>query len=254
MKTINCIIVDDEPLAMDILERYIEKTPFLKLAGKFSNAFEAIELMHNQLIHLIFLDIQMPDLNGLEFSKTIAKETRIIFTTAFNEYAIEGYKVNALDYLLKPFDYEEFITSALKAKEWFDMNAKDQTGFEPEGSFAVQSQDELSDNDVIFVKSEHKHLKINLRKVLYFEGLKDYVKIWVQDQSKPVLTLLSLKALEENLSNARFMRIHRSYIVALDKITSIEKGQVIINNNKCITIADQYKEKFQVYLTGKMII
>ena len=254
MRKLNCMIIDDEPLALDIIERYVEKTPFLTLMGKFSNAFEAIEMLHNQTIHLIFLDIQMPDLNGLEFSKTIAKETRIIFTTAFNEYAIEGYKVNALDYLLKPFDYEEFITAALKAKEWFDMTAKDQIGFELEGTSAVQSLDELSDNDVIFVKSEHKHLKINLKKVLYFEGLKDYIKIWVQDQPKPVLTILSLKALEENLSGIRFMRIHRSYIVALDKITSIEKGQVIINNNKCITIADQYKEKFQAYLTGKMIL
>lgn len=252
MRKLNCIIIDDEPLALDIIERYVEKTPFLTLAGKFSNAFEAIEMLHNQTIQLIFLDIQMPDLNGLEFSKTIAKETRIIFTTAFNEYAIEGYKVNALDYLLKPFDYEEFITAALKAKEWFDMASGDKN--EIESLLIGNSRDETIADDVIFVKSEHKHLKINLNKVMYFEGLKDYVKIWVQDQPKPVLTILSLKALEENLSTARFMRIHRSYIVALDKITSIEKGQVIINNNKCITIADQYKEKFQAYLTGKMIL
>lgn len=248
MKTLNCILVDDEPLALEILERHVLKTPFLHLSGMFTNAFDAIEVLHNQTIHLVFLDIQMPDLNGIEFSKSITKETRVIFTTAFNKYAIEGFKVNALDYLLKPIDYNEFVKASLKAKEWFDLVNRDEIS-----ESAIQMGDELMDEEAIFVKSEHKHLKINLKNVLYFEGLKDYVKIWLTDQPKPILTIMSLKSLEENLTPARFMRIHRSFIISLDKITSIEKGQVIIAGNRCITIADQYKDKFQAYLNGKMI-
>ncbi len=249
MKTLNCILVDDEPLALEILERHVLKTPFLHLSGMFTNAFDAIEVLHNQTIHLVFLDIQMPDLSGIEFSKSIQSETRVIFTTAFNAYAVEGFKVNALDYLLKPIDYYDFIKSALKAKAWFDLVLRDDTS-----STTNATVDELLAEDEMFVKSEHKHLKINLSKVLYFEGLKDYVKIWLTDQSKPILTIMSLKSLEENLAASKFMRIHRSFIISLDKISSIEKGQVIIAGNRSITIADQYKDKFQQYLSGKMIL
>lgn len=248
MKTLNCILVDDEPLALEILERHVLKTPFLHLSGMFTNAFDAIEVLHNQTIHLVFLDIQMPDLNGIEFSKSISKETRVIFTTAFNKYAIEGFKVNALDYLLKPIDYNEFVKASLKAKEWFDLVKRDEVV-----DSGPSLGDELMDEDAIFVKSEHKHLKINLKNVLYFEGLKDYVKIWLDNQPRPILTIMSLKSLEENLTPNRFMRIHRSFIISLDKITSIEKGQVIIAGDRCITIADQYKDKFQSYLNTKMI-
>jgi DNA-binding LytR/AlgR family response regulator len=248
MKTLNCILVDDEPLALEILERHVLKTPFLHLSGMFTNAFDAIEALHNQTIHVVFLDIQMPDLNGIEFSKSITKETRVIFTTAFNKYAIEGFKVNALDYLLKPIDYNEFVKASLKAKEWFDLVSRDEAS-----DTNLPMGDEMIDEDAIFVKSEHKHLKINLKNVLYFEGLKDYVKIWLNNQPKPILTIMSLKSLEENLTPSRFMRIHRSFIISLDKITSIEKGQVIIAGDRCITIADQYKDKFQSYLNAKMI-
>jgi DNA-binding LytR/AlgR family response regulator len=248
MKTLNCILVDDEPLALEILERHVLKTPFLHLSGMFTNAFDAIEALHNQTIHVVFLDIQMPDLNGIEFSKSITKETRVIFTTAFNKYAIEGFKVNALDYLLKPIDYNEFVKASLKAKEWFDLVNRDEAS-----NANLQMGDELMDEDAIFVKSEHKHLKINLKNILYFEGLKDYVKIWLNNQPKPILTIMSLKSIEENLTPNRFMRIHRSFIISLDKITSIEKGQVIIAGDRCITIADQYKDKFQSYLNAKMI-
>ncbi|MCX6257947.1 MAG: LytTR family DNA-binding domain-containing protein [Bacteroidia bacterium] len=241
MTKISCIIVDDEPLALNLLERYVRKTPFLEMVYRCSNAIEALEILNKQTIDLIFLDIQMPELSGIEFSRVIGKDAKIIFTTAFDEYAIEGFKVNALDYLLKPFNYEEFLRAANKAREWFQM------------VYSRQKTQEDNHN-YIFVKSEYKQIKIQLNEVLYFEGLKDYIKIWLKDNTRPILTLMSLKSLEKKLPPDKFMRIHRSFIVALDKIQSVERSQIIIKNNVRITIADQYKEKFQDFITGKSII
>jgi two-component system, LytTR family, response regulator LytT len=240
MKKISCLLVDDEPLALGLLERYVLKTPFLDFKFKCNNAIEALEIINNNPIDLIFLDIQMPELTGLELSRVIEKDTRIIFTTAFNEYAIEGFKVNALDYLLKPFNYEEFLRAANKAKEWFELIKN------------IQKTEE-NNKDYIFVKSDYKQVKIPLQDVLYIEGLKDYVKIWIKDNPKAILTIMSLKSLEKNLPPNKFMRIHRSYIVALDKIQSVERSQIIINNNIRITIAEQYKEQFKDFINGKSI-
>ncbi len=240
MNTLSCIIVDDEPLAIDLLERYVGRTPFLDLKGSFSSAIEAMQTIHSEHIDLIFLDIQMPELNGLELSKTLKKDIKVIFTTAFSKYAIEGYKVSALDYLLKPFSYEEFLRAANKALEWFqDMEEKHQA------SSGVE-------RDYIFVKSEYKQIKIQLNDILYFEGLKDYIKIWVKGNPKAILTMTSLKSLEAELPKDKFMRVHRSFIIALDKIQSIERSQVVINNNR-ITIAQAYKEEFQKFLSSKSV-
>ena len=236
---IKCIIVDDEPMALALLEGYVNKTPFLELRKKCPNAFEALEILNEEEIDLAFLDIQMPELSGMELSKTLSKRTRVIFTTAFNEYAVEGFKAEALDYLLKPFSFEEFYNAALRAKEWFGM-------------VNSQAADRNSDTKFIFVKSEYKVLKINLDEVLYFEGLKDYIKIWLTGQPKPVLTLMSLKALEAELPPQRFMRIHRSFVVSLDKIQTIERNQILINNAR-ITVADQYKAKFQEFISNNSI-
>lgn len=240
MAKISCLIVDDEPLALDLLERYVLKTPFLEYKHRCSSAIEALEILNKQPIDLIFLDIQMPELTGIEFSRVIGKDTKIIFTTAFNEYAIEGFKVNALDYLLKPFNYEEFLKAANKAKEWFELTS-------------ASKKNESGNNGYIFVKSEYKQVKINLNDVIYFEGLKDYVKIWLKDQPKPILTIMSLKSLTEELPSIKFMRIHRSFIVALDKIQSVERSQVIMTNTTRITIAEQYKQAFQAFITGNSI-
>jgi DNA-binding LytR/AlgR family response regulator len=181
----------------------------------------------------------MPELSGLELSKTISKETKIIFTTAFSEYALDGFKADALDYLMKPFNFEEFYNAAAKAKEWFAMKRK-------------ETSESSKNSDFIFVKSEYKQLKINFNEVLYFEGLKDYIKIWLVNQPKAILTLMSLKSLEEELPETQFMRIHRSFIVALDKIEEIERNQVIINNQR-ITVAEQYKNKFQQFISKNSI-
>jgi len=229
---INCCIVDDEPLALGLLERYVDKTEFLELKGKCNSAFEAIKILNNNKIDVLFLDIQMPDINGLEFSKVIDPKIKIVFTTAFDQYAIDGYKVNALDYLLKPISYDEFEASALKCQD----------------SILSSTSVEQNTQQFIFVKSEYKQVKIELSNILYIEGLKDYVKIWLKDQTKPILTIMSLKLLEQSLST-NFMRIHRSFIVALDKVTSFEKGQVLIGDSVRITVAEQYKKKFNIFLS-----
>lgn len=239
MKIIKCVIVDDEPLALDLLERYITKTPFLELQARCSSAVEATEVLQENSADLLFLDIQMPDFTGMEFSKTLKPEMRIIFTTAYNEYALEGYRVNALDYLLKPFDYDEFLEAALKAKEWYELKNL---------SFG-----ERPEKDFIFVRSEYKMVKINLDEVLYFEGLKDYVKIWlVNNNQRFIMTIMSLKLLENELPSSKFMRVHRSYIVALDKIDAIERSQVLIHGTR-ITIAGRYKDKFQEFIGRKSL-
>ncbi|MEJ0055997.1 MAG: LytTR family DNA-binding domain-containing protein [Bacteroidota bacterium] len=231
---LKCMIVDDEPLALSLLEKYISRTGFLQLVHRCKNAVQAKQVLKDAKIDLIFLDIHMPELTGMEFSKSIDIGTRIIFTTAFDQYAIEGYKVNALDYLLKPFNYEEFLAAATRAKEWFEKS----------GAF------EDTRKDYLFVRSEYKQIRVKLTDVLYFEGLKDYIKIWLKDNPRPVLTLLSLKALENELPSSLFMRIHRSFIIALDKVTMIDKNQVVIGKTH-ITISRPYKEAFREYMNGK---
>lgn len=236
MRKINCIIIDDEPLALDLVEGYVNKTPFLELKAKCLSALEALQIMNTQKIDLVFSDIQMPDLNGIDFSKTLSTDTKVIFTTAFKEYAFDGFKVDAIDYLLKPFNYQEFLKAANKA---LDRIAK------PE-----EKRSGITNDNFIFVKSEYKQVKINLNEVYYFEGLKDYIKIWLSTQPKPVLTLMSLKTLEQELAEEKFMRVHRSFIIALDKIESVERSQVVINKER-ITIAEQYKTKFQEFIENK---
>ena len=226
-----CIVVDDEPLALDLLESYVRKTPFLELAGKYSSAVQAMKELANQQVELIFLDIQMPELNGLEFSRMLPPETCIIFTTAFDQYAIDGYKVNALDYLLKPISYPDFLQAANKALHQHELMHR-------------TPQDEI---DSIFVKSEYKLVQIELRKILYVEGLKDYIKIYEEDNPKPVLSLMSMKAMEDLLPPSQFMRVHRSYIVRKDKIRVIDRGRIVFGKTY-IPISDSYKQAFQEYL------
>lgn len=227
---LKCAIVDDEPLALNLLESYVQKTPFLQLAGKYSSAVQAMKDLPEMQVDLIFLDIQMPELSGLEFSKMIAPHTRIVFTTAFDQYAIDGYKVNALDYLLKPISYTDFLQAAHKAVQWFDL--------------LKQPQEEL---ESIFVKSDYKLIQVELKNILYIEGLKDYIKIYEENAPKPILSLMSMKSMEELLPSSRFMRVHRSYIVQKDKIRIIDRGRIIFGKNY-IPISDSYKQAFQDFL------
>ncbi|MDR2816579.1 MAG: LytTR family DNA-binding domain-containing protein [Proteiniphilum sp.] len=228
---LNCWIVDDEPLALSLLESYVQKTSFLRLAGKYSSALSAMKHLAEEKVDLLFLDIQMPEVNGMEFARIIGDHTRIIFTTAFSEYALEGYKVSALDYLLKPFSFADFLTAAKKALTWFEMTEKKPVA------------ETVQENSGIFVKSDYKLLHVLYDDILYIEGLKDYVKIYTGSQPKPVLSLISLKALEEDLPSDRFMRVHRSYIIHKNKITSINKRRIIIGE-KQIPMGDTYRKQF----------
>jgi two-component system response regulator LytT len=241
--TLNCIAVDDEPLALGLVCKFIEQTPFLNLVGRFAGAVDALKAIHNQKIDLIFLDIQMPDLNGIELARVLDKgadKPRIIFTTAYNQFALEGYKVDALDYLLKPFNYEEFLRAAQKALNYAELINKP-------AAPTVAAESEHADDNYLFLKVEYQLVRIALDDILYIEGLKDYVKVHLKGVEKAVLSLTSLKALEEKLPGKRFMRVHRSFIVSLDKITSMTKNSLLIGKMN-IAVGDQYKEPFGQFL------
>ena len=234
MTTLRTIAIDDEPLALKLVSGYVEKTPFLELIGGFDNALDAIEFMDENQVDLIVLDIQMPDLTGIEFARSLENGPKLIFTTAYEKYALEGFRVNAVDYLLKPFNYEEFLKAAQKAKKLFDMEMQ------------VPSTIEVN-NQFLFLKSEYKIRRINFNDILYIEGLKDYVKVYLSGQDKPILSLNTIKVLEQKLPEEHFMRVHRSYIVNLDKIDTIERGRIVFGK-VYIPVSDQYKDKFQQFL------
>lgn len=241
---LNCIAVDDEPLALGLVSKFIEQTPFLHLAGKYAGAVDALKAIHTQKIDLIFLDIQMHDLNGMELARVLDKgpgKPRIIFTTAYNQFALEGYKVDALDYLLKPFNYEEFLRAAQKALNYAELLHK------PATQTLVVNEAEHADDNYLFLKVEYQLVRIALDDILYIESLKDYVKVYLATAPKAILSLTSLKALEEKLPPKRFMRVHRSFIVSLGKITSMTKNSVQVGK-KVISIGDQYKDAFAQFV------
>ena len=228
--TLDCWIIDDEPLALSLLESYIENTPFLKLTGKYSNAGSAMMEISKQKPDLIFLDIQMPRVNGMEFARFIPTETRIIFITAFRQYAIEGYKVNALDYLLKPVSFTDFLSAARKALTWFE------TVRQP-----AQKEKNTSETDSIFVKADYKLVRVLFNDILYVEGLKDYIKIYTKNDTKPIITLMSMKGIEEQLPDSQFIRVHRSFIVQKNKISSVNKSRLTVNKRE-IPIGRTYQQ------------
>jgi Response regulator of the LytR/AlgR family len=235
---LNCWIVDDEPLALSLLESYVRKTSFLKLTGKYSNALSAMKNIAGEKVDILFLDIQMPEVNGMEFARTISSHIRIIFTTAFSEYAVEGYKVSAIDYLLKPFSFSDFLTAAKKALAWFEMTELKAVA------------DAVNEDIGIFVKSEYKLIHILYDNILYIEGLKDYVKIYTESEAKPILSLMSLKSLDEELPADRFMRVHRSYIIQRNKISSINKNRIVIAK-KQIPVGETYRKQFMAIIEKK---
>ena len=245
---LNCIAVDDEPLALGLVSSFIEQTPFLKLIGRFSSAVEALRAIHAEKIDVVFLDIQMPDLNGIELARVLdnskTNKPRIIFTTAYNQFALEGYRVDALDYLLKPFNYEEFLHAANKALAYGELLEKSNA---PVAATATIHEERIED-EYLFLKVEYQLVRIALNDILYIEGLKDYVKVWLKSAEKPILSLTSLKSLEEKLPSKRFMRVHRSFIVSLDKINSITRNALQIGKVN-ITVGDQYKEAFGGFLS-----
>lgn len=242
---LRCALVDDEPLALSLLESYVRKTDSLELCGSYSSAIQAMKSLPEHPVDLLFLDIQMPELNGLEFSRMVSDNTRIIFTTAFEQYAIDGYRVNALDYLLKPISYNDFIEAVNKALQWFELRKKAETPDSVQTSLPT-------DSNHIYVKSDYKIVQIELDKILYIEGLKDYIKIYTKDNPRPILSLTSMKTMEEKLPSNRFIRVHRSYIVQKQKIKIIDKGRIVFGK-EYIPVSDSYKQELQNYVNEHII-
>lgn len=241
---LNCVIVDDEPLALELIRSYVNKTSFLKLLGTYPNAIQAMkDLTGREPVHLLFLDIQMPGIDGLEFSKLIDSYTRIVFTTAFSQYAVDSYKVNALDYLLKPISYADFLQAVNKAVHWFELREK---------KISTTEEVPVVSPEYIYVKSDYKLIQIPLNQILYIEGLKDYVKIHLEGETKPVLSLISMKMMEERLPSDNFIRVHRSYIVQKSKIKVIDRGRIVFNK-EYVPVSESHKQELFEYINEHSI-
>lgn len=243
---LRCVAVDDEPLALDLVAKFISQTSFLQLEAKFDNAIQALGYLNQHQIDLVFLDIQMPDLSGMELArildgKATGNKPRIIFTTAYNQFAIEGYKVDALDYLLKPFSYEEFLKASTKAYQYFEKLQKS----------AEQSTETDKTPDYIFLKVEYQLVKVMVNDIAYVEAYKDYVKVHLTNKPNPLLSLTSMKAMEDMLHTQDFMRVHRSFIINLNHIDSVSRNVVNIGDAH-ITVSDNYKEPFMQFLSRWM--
>lgn len=232
MNKIRCIAIDDEPLALKQISGYISKTPFLDLMASCSNAFDAMEVLNREKIGLMFVDISMPDLSGIDLVKSLTEKPFIVFTTAFSEYAIDGFRLDAVDYLLKPIGYRDFLKAVNKVRDLSEKKGSSQADEE---------------TDYIFVKSGYKLVRIELRDIKYIESMHEYVRIHLEN-AKPVMTLASMKAIEELLPSQRFLRVHRSYIVNTTKVNIVERNRIVFDNNVYIPVSDQYKTRFQGFL------
>ena len=235
--TITCAIIDDEPLAAGLLKSYVEKTPFLQNIGTYGSAIEAMKELRTNPVQLLFLDIQMPELSGIEFAKILPNNTKVIFTTAFQQYAIEGYKVNALDYLMKPISYDDFLTAANKALDWFTI---------------AQKQDIYARDRFMFIKSDYKLVRVSLDDILYIEGLKDYVRFYLADGTR-IMSLMNMKKIEDYLPHPEFLRTHRSFIVHMPLAQQIDRLRIVFGD-QFIPVSDSYKEEVQEYLDAHTLV
>lgn len=233
-----CIAIDDEPLALSQLAGYISRIPFLTLLKPCQDVFEAMQVLSEEEVDLIFIDINMPDLNGVDFVRSLITNPLVIFTTAYSEYAVDGFKLDAVDYLLKPFEFQDLLKAADKARKKYEY-------------LRQESPDEAKIKDgSLFIKSDYKVVRLDIDKVKYIEGMSEYVRIFIEGEEKPVMTLSSLQKMEERLPSY-FMRVHRSYIVNLRKITEISRLRIIFDKNTYIPVGENYKDKFTEYI-GKL--
>jgi len=236
---IRTLAIDDEPLALKLVTGYIRQTPFLTFTGGFENPLAAMDFLRDQPVDLICLDIQIPDMPGTDFVRNLDPRPKVIFTTAHEKYALEGFRLDALGYLLKPFSYEEFLAAAQKARKQIEMENRPATAIEANESF-------------LFLKSEYKIRRINFNEILYIEGMKDYVKVFLKNEPRPILSINSLKTLESKLPESKFMRVHRSFIINLDQIDTIERNRIVFGKIY-IPISDPYREKFQKFLNENFL-
>ena len=234
-----CIAIDDEPLALTQLSDYISQVPFLSLVKSCQDAFEAMKILSEEEVDLIFVDINMPDLNGLDFIRSLVNRPLVIFTTAYSEYAVEGFKLDAVDYLLKPFEFQDLLKAADKARRQFEYRLLEQQG-------EIGNASQIK-GDSLFVKSDYRVVRIDVKNIRYIEGMSEYVCIYMEDRPKPVITLNSLQKLSAMLP-PNFMRMHRSYIVNLNKITEISRFRILFSKDVYIPIGENYKEQFMAYI------
>lgn len=240
---IRCIAIDDEPLALQQLAAYIKKTPFLELVAQCQSALEARQFLEQDTVDAIFCDINMPDLNGMDFVKSLQAPPLIVFTTAYSEYAVEGFKVNAVDYLLKPFGMQDFQRAANRLRERVQGSRVQ----EVQGSPLTAESD-----DVIFLKTDYRVVKVSVSDIRYIEAMSEYLKVFIEGEAKPIVTLLSMKKMEERLPQ-NFMRIHRSYIVNLTKIQEVNKNRIIMDAETYLPVGDMYKDAFQRFIDAKFL-
>lgn len=237
---IRCLAIDDEPLALRQLGAYLEKVPFIKLVGCCRNAFEAMATLEKEDVDAIFLDINMPDLNGIDFVRSMQHSPLVVFTTAYQKYAVEGYRVDAIDYLLKPFGMADVLRAADKVKRQFDL-------------LHTASVSAVDEDDALFLKTEYKVVRILISQIIYVEGMAEYIRIHLAHQPKPILALLSMKKIEERLPSASFMRIHKSYIINLHHIAEINRSRIILDTKSDIPIGDNYRNSLNEYIGSKFL-
>ena len=247
---IKCLAIDDEPLALRQLSTYISKIPFLQLIGSCESAAEARRIMEEEMIDAIFIDINMPDLSGMDFVKSLSAPPLVVFTTAYSEYAIDGFKVDAVDYLLKPFGLDDMRRAANKLKARHDLMTAAQTATAKEEGMA---KEEEGDSNTLFLKTEHRVVRVDIDNIQYIEGMSEYLRIHFADGTRPLTVLLSMKKMEERLPRNSFMRIHRSYIINIKKIQEVNKNRVIMDADTYLPIGDLYRETFNAYLSSKFL-
>lgn len=238
---IRCIIIDDEPLALQQMEGYIKKIPYLELVAACQSAIEAKEILENEKIDAIFCDINLPELNGLDFIKSLENPPMVVFTTAYSEYAVEGFQLNAVDYLLKPFGCEDMKRAAEKLKKRHDALR------------SLQEVSQIDEDDAIFLKTEYKIVRINISQIRYVEAMSEYLRIYLAGNPRPIIVLLSMKKMEERLPSRTFMRVHRSYIINLKMIQEISKNRISLGDDTEIPIGDSYRDQFNAYINSKFL-
>ena len=238
---ITCIAVDDEPLALKQLVGFIKRTPFLQLSGEFLSANGASDFLENHSVDLIISYINIQDVNGMQFVKSLDNPPLVIFSTAYEEYALEGFKVDAIDYLLKPYGYNDFLKAATKARQYIEWREA-----------AVQAGNNSSDDDFIFVRADNQSVKVMFDSILYVEAMSEYIKIHFKE-GKPVMTFMSVKLMSESLPAKNFMRIHRSYIIALDSIAMVRRGEVELTDGTVLPISASYKDDLQKFIDEKSV-
>ena len=238
---IRCIAIDDEPLALQQMEGYINKTPYLELVASCQSAVDAKKILENDRIDVIFCDINLPEINGLDFVKSLNNPPMVVFTTAYSEYAIEGFRLDAIDYLLKPFGLDEFNHAAEKIKMIYDTKA------------AAQEVSQIDEDDAIFLKTEYKIVRVNIANIQYIEAMSEYLRIFQGEGTRPIIVLLSMKKMEERLPSSSFMRVHRSYIINLKRIKEVSKNRIVLVDDIDIPIGDSYRDQFNAYINSKFL-